>query len=129
MNKEQYRQKQDEERKRLLKDFPHLFKKVTNPIWALSVPHGWLPMVRALCSFCSGLQADVDIIQIKQKMGRLTIYMDNETEIIHGYRLGMEAWAAQTCQVCGGPGSFRILGGYRCVMCLDCAQEREEIRD
>jgi hypothetical protein len=115
----------------LINDFPDMFQHIGAP-GMVSTPPGWEPIAKQFCTFCANTHLDIDILQIKQKFGGLRIYYqfhdgfdkDERVEILQGYLLALEAWARHTCQYCGLPGEKKTLGGYMCIICPQCEQEK-----
>ena len=83
-----------------------------------SVGPGWAGIVHALVDFLKG--HGVKIHQVKEKFGRLTVYVDYYDDVVETARLSAEAASMVTCEDCGLPG--RVQGGvWLLTLCDDCA--------
>jgi hypothetical protein len=110
----------------LCRDFPLLFRdrhadmETTAMCWGFDCASGWEPIIReAAAKIESILRAwydeDPDEVlsratQVKEKFGRLMIYMDFTNDEISGIIDAAETKSIVTCEVCGKPGEQRDKG-------------------
>jgi len=83
-----------------------------------SVGPGWAGIVHALVDFLKG--HGVKIHQIKEKFGRLTVYVDYYKPEVEEALLAAEAASMTVCEDCGLPGRVRG-GGWLLTLCDNCA--------
>lgn len=100
---------------------------------------GWWPILEAVCNaihahvewkqnqlekYGKGPGCpDVVVTQIKEKFGGLRFYYDGGDDRVDGMVRMAEAWAEQTCEECGQPGTLRS-GGWIRTLC----DHHEELR-
>ena len=96
-----------------------------------SVGPGWADLVRAAYQACE--DADIRIVQVKEKFGGLRIYYEgtrtDRQSDDHVWDLinALEAKSLRTCETCGGRGKPRS-GGWIKTLCEEHADGREETR-
>ena len=77
---------------------------------------GWYTLLDYLLT---GLSADVQVMQIKEKFGTLRCYISGGTDDDYKLIEIAERESARTCEVCGAPG--RLLGrGWFSTLCDRC---------
>lgn len=95
--------------------FPALFSEVEYVNFDL--PIGW---ITPLIHFCTRAQTDTRIQQVKQKLGALRIYTNDdslESEVIKN----AVSMAHAICEFCGSNRKVEILNdGYICNTCIKC---------
>jgi hypothetical protein len=109
--------------KQLEETYPAMF---SGPYGGIAVDTGWWPIIASLCA---GIQHHLDwknrqslvvpqvtVAQIKEKFGGLRFYYDGGDDVINGMVRMAEAWASQTCEECGAPGTSRG-GGWIKTLC------------
>jgi hypothetical protein len=65
------------------------------------------PIIELEANLAKALEELPTIVQIKEKFGGLRFYTDGGTKIHQAYIDFAAGMAAQTCEVCGSPGSLR----------------------
>ena len=124
---------------RMHERFPEMFSK---PYGGFAVGAGWWHIIESLCA---NIQAHVNwkneqkekynrgsgcerviVVQIKEKFGGLRFYYEGGNEFIHGMVRMAEAWAANTCEVCGERGASSNTGGWVSTLCEKHRTERLE---
>ena len=93
----------------------------------LSVPTGWVPIVRELCERIEETGGDLRVKQIKEKFSRLRFYYsvkagDENTsrEDIGELVKTARSQAKETCQRCGEPGEEYAVNHWITVLCDNC---------
>ena len=133
-------QEYEEFEKRMHERFPEMFSK---PYGGFAVGKGWWKIIESLCA---NIQAHIDwknerketcnqgdgceqvvVAQIKEKFGGLRFYYEGGDEFIQGMVRMSEAWAANTCEVCGEPGVTVPTYGWVSTLCEKHRNERLEI--
>jgi len=97
----------------------------------LSIPAGWIPIVRKLCERIEETGGDLRVQQIKEKFGSIRFYY---TVPIEDENVGREdigelvktarSQAKGTCQRCGEPGEDRTVNHWITVLCNDCFKDQ-----
>ena len=122
-------QEYDAFEKRMYERFPKMF---AGHYGGFDVGSGWWPILEALCGNiqshvdwrnqqkerfhnCEGCE-QVVISQIKEKFGGLRFYYDGGDDTVDGMVRMAEAWAVNSCEICGSPGKRRD-GGWTCTLC------------
>jgi hypothetical protein len=116
----------------LVKKYPELFKhykgdpKVTCMAWGCAHGDGWYEILENLCEDLSDYEGLV-FAQIKEKFGRLTVYVNGTTDEnwqeVHDLINDATLDSAETCEDCGAPGRARD-GAWRLTLCDECEEER-----
>lgn len=65
-----------------------------------------------------------EILQIKQKLGGLRIYVNMYTDEIIKAIADAEEKAEKTCEICGNPGKIRELNYWLFTNCDDCYNKK-----
>lgn len=86
---------------------------------------GWAPLIDALLADLLALWPDITVQQVKEKFGRLTVYVTYPRDpALHAAvesRISIAAAdASRMCELCGAPGRTRATGWIR-VLCFDHA--------
>jgi hypothetical protein len=96
----------------------------------MSVPAGWIPIVRDLCENIEETGGDLRVQQIKEKFGSIRFYYTVPTEDENTSREDIgelvktaRFQAKQTCQRCGEPGEDRTVNHWITVLCNDCYKD------
>jgi hypothetical protein len=76
---------------------------------------GWDKIIDPLILLCQ--ENDVDILQIKEKFGRLRFYVSNSTPEVDLAIEAAEVLSAKTCEECGEPGKVRSSGTWLKTVC------------
>ena len=111
--------------------FPKMF---TEPYGGFAVGEGWWPILTNLCANIqhhlnwknktSEVVAQVTVNQIKEKFGGLRFYYSGGDDEISGMVSMAEAWAGNSCEECGAPGTSRS-GGWIKTLCDTHEAERQ----
>jgi hypothetical protein len=109
-------------------------KILTEGHLGLCVGPGWYPILDALCNQIQTyinwknrdgeVVSQVEVSQIKEKFGGLRFYYDGGDDFVDALVRMAEAWAENTCEVCGAPGEARG-GGWIKTLCDTHAKARE----
>ena len=111
--------------------FPKMF---TEPYGGFAVGEGWWPILTNLCANIqhhlnwknktSEVVAQLTVNQIKEKFGGLRFYYSGGDDEISGMVSMAEAWAGNSCEECGAPGTSRS-GGWIKTLCDTHEAERQ----
>jgi len=138
----------DELDKQLCEKYPKIFcnrngdPKETLMCWGFECSDGWYQILDSLCgqiqhyidwnneNFAKGYKQykqvpQVVAVQVKEKFGGLRFYYEGGDERIFGMVSMAESWAANTCEVCGAPGTMRH-GGWIKTLCDTHEAERQQ---
>ncbi len=96
--------------------YPQYFKKYLRGR-SIEVGDGWLPIVDNMLRELQDSNLEVDIIQIKEKFGFLTIYTHKEDVEISLIIQEAITAASESCDVCGKAGTLRNNNGWYMVRC------------
>lgn len=112
--------------------FPKMF---TQPYGGFACGEGWWPILTNLCANIqhhldwknktSEVVPQVTVAQVKEKFGGLRFYYDGGDEYISGLVTMAEAWAGNSCEVCGKPG-YQRSGGWIKTLCDEHEEERQQ---
>jgi hypothetical protein len=115
--------------KRMEESFPKMFSE---PYGGFACGEGWWPILTNLCANIqhhldwknksSEVVPQVTVEQIKEKFGGLRFYYQGGDDTIRGMVTIAEAWAGNTCETCGSPGTS---GGKGWIKTL-CPTHRAE---
>jgi len=102
--------------------FPKMFAE---PYGGFCVNEGWWPILTNLCANIqhhldwknktSEVIPQVTVAQIKEKFGGLRFYYDGGDDQIQGMVTMAEAWASNTCEICGVPATKQTTGWIKTV--------------
>ena len=125
----------DKELERMLVEkYPKLFKqygkspKYSCMAWGCEIGNGWYEVFSEMCEKLS--EYDVELAQVKEKFGTLTVYIDNMEDDIARAKMAYdivdeaESKSAKICEDCGDPGTMRT-NGWRTVICDSCNIRRK----
>ena len=120
---------------RITEQYPKMFSQ---PFGGFAIGEGWWPIIESLCSniqhYLDWINKNHDahpvveqvvVAQIKEKFGGLRFYYSGGDDEISGMVSMAEAWAGNTCETCGAPGSMRH-GGWIKTLCEQHEAERQE---
>jgi hypothetical protein len=85
---------------------------------------GWFDLLDRLFQQIATLRTGCVITRVKEKMGELRIYCDDADDQVLALIDQARMESARTCQVCGGPGTFRILPGHVAATICETDAER-----
>lgn len=133
-----------ERRQKLFDTYPQLFVRRLEeqddtrraPIrWGLEHGDGWLTLVEDACMLIQNYTNDMkqinsdhpqpEILQVKEKFGKLRIYTTHCNDFIRGVVALAELTSGNTCEECGNPGTMRRRGWMR-VRCESCEEMRKQ---
>ncbi|KAK0184512.1 hypothetical protein F5146DRAFT_240949 [Armillaria mellea] len=103
-------------------EYPSLFTSSEMQKWGLECSRGWEGLIRQICNQLKG--KDVAFIQIKEKFGKLRIYVEDGDPETQRYLQEMEEKSAKVCEKCGKPGNLAVSNGWLFATCEECAKER-----
>ena len=131
----------DENTKRLFKDFPLLFpkgkkasKKVSLMKYGFCCEDGWFNLIYKTCE---KIQKIVDkkgikqptVVQVKEKYGGLRFYMDETVKETFEAGLKAEEESFHICEKCGENGKFIRGHGWVKTLCRKCFIRQEKLKD
>jgi len=118
--------------KAMTEKYPLMFAE---PYGGFCCGEGWWPILTNLCANIqhhldwknkkSEVIPQVTVAQIKEKFGGLRFYYDGGDDQIQGMVTMAEAWASNTCEICGKPGHQRE-GGWIKTLCDEHEAERQQ---
>lgn len=112
---------------KLMKDFPKAFQDCGKPpsescmAFRCACGDGWEPLIREVCE---SLSPDAKLAQVKEKFGRLRIYLQYGTLEDDDLCWAAELASSKVCENCGKLGKL-IPGNWIRTLCLKCAKERK----
>ncbi|MEK6885154.1 MAG: hypothetical protein AABY22_36320 [Nanoarchaeota archaeon] len=104
---------------KLEQDFPYLFKDLYGDKTKTCIGRGiecgdgWEPIIRRVCFWLDLYHSDSSIAQsiyftqIKEKFGKLRIYINQNYKIVHELIFFYESISIFVCDVCGQPGELK----------------------
>ncbi len=116
---------------KLRQEFPNLYRNLwgdmrqTNMAWGIEVGEGWYKLIYDLSK---KLEAEILKLpeekrqyycaaQIKEKFGRLRVYLEDYTNEMHRMIVEAEETSGTICEVCGAPGKTREHWGWLYTSC------------
>ena len=90
---------------------------------ANSVYPGWHDIIKNMFTRLLDAGWDGQLLEIKEKFGRLRVYISGGSEVFTNIILETEAASSRTCRVCGAPGELRYEGWIKCL-----CDKHEDIR-
>ena len=111
---------------KLVKDFPKAFNEYGKPpsescmAFGCACDDGWEPLIRKVCE---NLSPNAKLAQVKEKFGRLRIYISSGTEEDADLCWEVEKESAKICEICGKPGK-QISGSWIKTLCPKCKKQR-----
>ncbi len=116
--------------KKLIEDFPTLFKYYGQPptpmMFGIGVGDGWFNLLYDLCKKVVELDGEVHLVQVKEKFGGLRFYIDGtKNEEVWKVISEAEERSFHICEKCGKPGTLRE-GGWLLTLCDKCDEERNK---
>ena len=128
--------------KEIMNEFPTLFpvnentKRNTVMLYGLECDAGWNSIIKETLSKLSYFP--IIIAQIKQKFGGLRIYWEPNKDV-HGEKedfdkvreiiFEADKKASNTCEWCGKPGSTKGSKNWIRVLCPECRENEEKIKE
>ncbi|KAK0460471.1 uncharacterized protein EV420DRAFT_212004 [Desarmillaria tabescens] len=105
-------------------EYPSLFTDSEMQRWALTCGRGWEGLVRQVCEELKRRGSGVVFTQIKEKFGKLRIYVDSGDEEMRRYLWEMEEKSGKVCETCGAEGRLADSSGWYFATCEECARKR-----
>ena len=126
-----------EKEKILFERYPQLFCGRTLPLteslmgFGIEVGSGWFKLINDLCekiqTHCDELgYNDTKFTQIKEKWGRLRIYMNYADDFIYDLIYKAEEDSGHICEVCGSKRGKMRDDGWHMVRCKKCWEKYQE---
>ena len=109
--------------KRLLKDFPKLYRQYNLPMtetcmcWGFDCEDGWFDLIYDLSQKLEIVNPECEASQVKEKFGGLRFYTDSCNEEGHKLIREYQAKSYTICEVCGKPGKLREDIGWIRTLC------------
>jgi hypothetical protein len=119
----------------LFKKYPRIFPLMENGYYRVStfIPEGWMTLVDNLCESIQhyidnnninnphlDIIYQLEVIQIKEKYGRLCFYTDGSNDNIDGMIELAELLSTKTCMECGQPGEMVEENKWLSIICNKC---------
>ena len=104
----------------------HGFHKHKSPLLErrnFTVGNGWLGILQRLFEVLISMGWNKDFLNVKQKFGGMSIFLDNLPENGHQFVVESEKETFSVCEVCGEPGVQHKINNW--VYCL-CETHRDE---
>ncbi|KAK0224224.1 hypothetical protein IW262DRAFT_1459277 [Armillaria fumosa] len=102
--------------------YPSLFTDSEMQKWGLECGRGWEGLIREICNELKG--KNVAFTQIKEKYGKLRIYVRKADQETRRYLEEMEEKLGTVCENCGRTGDMAVSNGWLFTTCEICAKER-----
>ena len=106
----------------IVRKYPFLFGKC----FEFSVCKGWYPLIDRLCSFIEKNEPETEIVQIKEKFGLLTFYVDGGSEYLYELIELAQIESSKLCEECGSYQDVEKKGTFAIrTLCKDCKNKNE----
>jgi len=118
-----------ENTKKLLADFPDLYKQHKLPIthtcmcWGFETGDGWFDIIYNLSKKISKIAPQCEAAQVKEKFGSLRFYTDNSTDEVEKLIDEAEKESYKTCEFCGSKEDVFQTEGWISTICIKCNKE------
>jgi hypothetical protein len=89
-----------------------------------NVNNGWLGIVQRLFEVLIKLGWDKSFINVKEKFGGMSIFLDNLPENGFHFVVESEKETFQVCEVCGEPGEQNTINGWVYTLCDEHRDEK-----
>ena len=99
--------------------------KINNYEWLELIPQGWVKLARQMLDEITLINPNYEIIDMKEKWGKLTVYGWYEDEPTYEIIRKYEELSAQTCCKCGAPAT-KISTGWILPWCDECGIDEEK---
>ena len=89
---------------------------------------GWHPLVKDALTRIEALgNANLDVLQVKEKFGGLRIYLSLDNDETDAIITEAEQEALKTCEACGSRESVELRGGgWLQTLCNPCEEKRKK---
>ena len=117
-----------------LKEIPSDSKIIMPMAFGIECNDGWFLILNNLLqniyNYCKWDNKPFpDIIQIKEKFGRLVVYINNEDEYISGMINNTENLSAHVCEFCGTMEEVGQTEGWIYTTCRSCYEKDERMKN
>ena len=108
-----------ENTKKLLNDFPNLYKQFywdklnTCMCWGFDCDDGWFDLIYKLSEDIVKVCPECEACQVKEKFGGLRFYTDNGNEEVWNLVREAEEKSFTICEICGKEGKLYTEGWYK----------------
>jgi len=93
------------------------------------VNNGWLGIIQRLFEVLIKLGWDKQFINVKEKFGGMSIFIDNIPENGFNFILDAEKETFKVCEICGEPGEQNRIKGWIHTLCEEHRDERLMVED
>jgi hypothetical protein len=93
------------------------------------VGNGWLGIIQRLFEVLIRLGWDKQFVNVKEKFGGMSIFIDNIPENGFNFILDAERETFKVCEICGEPGEQHRIKGWIHILCEEHRDERLMIED
>lgn len=101
--------------------------EIQTPICRSFIGEGWLPIVRDILAELRAIDKNLDVAQVKQKLGGLCIYLEHSSPQMERLIQSAADQCARTCEACGEPGQSSNRRGWISILCSDCRALPDQI--
>lgn len=118
--------------KKLIEEFPNLFKGRHMPItenlmcFGCECEDGWYQLIHDFCE--KAKNTDVYFTQIKEKFGRLVIYLSYATDELFDETCRIEDVSQTVCEICGKEGAMSVKSGWYKTLCAECREKENYVK-
>lgn len=98
-------------------------------LFGIECGDGWKSLYQPIIDYINDYNSKVDkeedkieILQIKEKFGRLRIYVSQHNDELNNMIRDAEEKSDETCEMCGSTTDVGHTSGYIITCCKDCAQ-------
>ncbi|PBK63868.1 hypothetical protein ARMSODRAFT_962612 [Armillaria solidipes] len=105
----------------LMTKYPSLFAGSEMQKRGLECGRGRKELIRQICDELKG--KDVAFTQIKEKFGKLRIYVGKADRETRRYLEDMEEKSGKVCEKCGRTGDLAVSNGWLFATCEECVKE------
>ncbi|KAK0229851.1 hypothetical protein EDD85DRAFT_849894, partial [Armillaria nabsnona] len=105
----------------LMTKYPSLFTDSEMQRWGLECGRGWEGLIRQICDELKG--KNVAFTQIKEKFGKLRIYVGKANHETRRFLEEMEEKSGKVCETCGRTGDLAVSNGWLFATCKECVKE------
>jgi hypothetical protein len=98
-------------------------KPITNRL-SFTVGNGWLGIIQRLFEVLIKMGWDKSFINVKQKFGGMSIFLDNTPENSTHFIIESERETFKICEVCGEPGEQNRIKGWVYTLCEEHRDEK-----
>lgn len=96
------------------------YKEMLSDCFSFELPLGWKPLFLGLAEVL--LQENVKVLQVKEKFGQLTVYLNEYPNDLMQLTRDIEALSETICLWCGCPAEVTTKG-YITNVCMGCSEK------